>query len=214
MTDAKITSVCLDLLKQGCEKLVDVYKTATGATDEQVQGIDETIHNTILKCLEENGLNVYTEPVEHDMPLYGRYYLSQITRTCGTHRAKFIIHRPDLFYLAEFSTKEQLDNFLNMLGLTCTQVSVKDYDGQIGNTYREYIFDKEIYDRYLFCKKEELPENAKPFKALSNGHITTCYFTNNGHTVEIYRPNANYHDVYDPMPDDEMNEFIKQHGLY
>lgn len=62
-----------------------------------------------------------------------------------------------------------------------------------------------------FATVEQLPEGAKPIKALSNGSIVTCYFINDGKTIWIYRPNPNAHDVYKPM---DLSDHLAHRRIY
>ena len=62
-----------------------------------------------------------------------------------------------------------------------------------------------------FWKLSDLPEGAKPFKALSNGSIVTCYFLNDGKEITIYRPNPNAKEVYQPL---ELKEHIAHRKIY
>ncbi len=65
-----------------------------------------------------------------------------------------------------------------------------------------------------FWSLEDIPKNAKPIKALSNGSLVTCYFINDGKTITFYRPNPNAKTLYIPT---EINEHInhqKEYGCY
>lgn len=64
-----------------------------------------------------------------------------------------------------------------------------------------------------FWKLSDIPENAKPFKALSNGSIVNCFFLNNGETIHIYRPNPNAKEVYKPLALKERIKFVKNNYL-
>ena len=129
------------------------------------------------------------------------------------HRSKYIIHK-GMFYFAEFNTIEQLDFFANMLGFTYEFIE-EEYSERFG-MYRKYEMSHKIDDPYDggFWKKEELPKDIKPFKALSNGSIVTCYFTNDRETINIYRPNPNAKEVYKPLDIQEHIAHVKIYGLY
>lgn len=60
----------------------------------------------------------------------------------------------------------------------------------------------------------DIPENAKPFKALSNRSIVTCYFLNNGKEITIYRPNPNAKDIFIPLETKEHIAHQRMYGIY
>lgn len=116
------------------------------------------------------------------------------------HRSKIIIHKADGFYFAEFSTMEQLELFAQTLGFTYT-LREERKNAQCG-LWQLFDIDRRINDSCAggFWKLSDLPKGARPFKALSNGSIVTCYFTNDGETITMYRPNPNAKEVYKPLP--------------
>lgn len=203
----------LDNLKQQCSTLVETYKTTLHIPkDIPTEDIANDIHTLLLDKLADQNISIKTEKTTEF--LYGTYYISSVDYTCDIHRSKYIIHRPHMFYLAEFATKKQLDAFAEMLGFSYREINAYPIKGNAGNIRREYKIDKELHDCILFRDKSEIPENAKPFKALSNGHIVTCYFTSNDTDIYIYRPNPNSKDVYDPLSQKEQSRYVDQHGLY
>jgi hypothetical protein len=128
------------------------------------------------------------------------------------HRSKFIIHK-GMFYFAEFDNEKQLKFFAEMLGFTYELVAEEKSD-RFG-TWRQYKLSHKINDPGWggFWKREDVPKEAKPFKALSNGSIVTCYFLNDGETINIYRPNPNAKDVYNPLNLQEHLAHRKIYGL-
>ena len=139
-------------------------------------------------------------------------YISMVEKTDRQyHRSAIILHRENMFYLAEFSTVEQLDEFARMMGFTYT-LRKSETSGMFG-WYREYDLDRKFEDWHGFNSLDQLPEGAKPFLGLSNGSIVTCYFTNDGETIRIYRPNPNCKQVYKPMPLEEHIAHQKRFGI-
>lgn len=142
------------------------------------------------------------------------YYISTVTYTDAEyHRSNIIIHRSSMFYFAEFNTMEQLQFFANMLGFTFKLKEERQQRDHEDGLYREYSISHKFVDDItgLFWKLSDLPKGVKPFKALSNGSIVTCYFLNDGETITIYRPNPNAKEVYKPL---EIQEHIAHKKIY
>ena len=138
--------------------------------------------------------------------------ISMVEKTCGQyHRSKIIIHSGNGFYYAEFNTIEQLQHHAEMLGFTYELIS--EEESKRYGMYSRYKMSHKIYDPCDggFCSHEDLPDGSKPFKALSNGKIVTCYFYNDGKNIKIYRPNPNAEDVYKPL---SLYEHIKHKKVY
>lgn len=137
-------------------------------------------------------------------------YMSTVERTNEQyHRSHIIIHI-DTWHFFECDTKDQLDYMGKTLGFTykLTEESESVYFG----VYRRYDLDREFRDTG-FNHLEDLPKEAKPIKALSNGSIVTCYYTNDGETVTLYRPNPNYKDIYKPLPIDQHIAHSRIYGM-
>lgn len=161
------------------------------------------------------------------------------------HRSKVIIHDDYMFHLASFNNIKQLDLFAGKLGFTYNLVEEKPFFGDDTNIYRRYEMSHNVKNElYGFWKKEDVPKDAKPIKALSNGSIVTCYFVNDGKNITIYRPNPNataenknryktkeeyekavsnrvyypnsleFDAVYDPLPLDEYTKYRNRYGTY
>lgn len=108
------------------------------------------------------------------------------------HRSKVIIHHDHQFHLADFNSIKQLDLFAETLGFTYNLVEEKPFLNDNTNIYRHYEMSHSIKDElYDFWKREDVPKDAKPIIALSNGSLVTCYFVNDGKNITIYRPNPN-----------------------
>lgn len=128
------------------------------------------------------------------------------------HRSHIILHKNWQFYLAEFNDIEQLNFFADMLGFAYTLMEEKrtpDY-----GTYRQYEMSHQINEPLGyggFWERSQIPAEARPFKATCNGSTVTCYFTNDGKTINIYRPNPNAKEVYKPL---ELSERIAHRKIY
>lgn len=144
---------------------------------------------------------------------YNINYISKVKKTDERyHRSEIIIHKGNGYYLAEFRDQEQLDEFARMIGFEYRKR--KEEEGKPFGLYQEYDIDRRFVDGAMFWKIDDLPENAKPFLGLSNGSIVTCYFTNDGETVTIYRPNPNAKEVYHPLPLEKHIAYHMLHGVY
>lgn len=144
--------------------------------------------------------------------MYNVNYISTVEEIDSQyHRNKIIIHRENNFYLAEFDTMEQLDLFARMIGFTYELAEEKPWRGNKSNTYRRYNISHTFKDDGYFWKPSDIPADAKPFKALSNGSIVTCYFTNDGKEIRIYRPNPNAKEVYKPL---KLSDHIAHQRIY
>ena len=147
-------------------------------------------------------------------------YLSTIDHVKDWHRSHFIIHEKDWntsgadYYFAEFKNGRHFSIFCERVG-----IYQKELIRRIDNTDENYFYQSFTMTHQLeyksFWRKDELPENAKAIRALSNGRLVTCYFTNDGNTLTWYRPNPNAEpDVYNPLPIDEHKAHIILYGLY
>lgn len=136
-------------------------------------------------------------------------YMSTVKKTSDKyHRSHIIIHR-DSWIFFECDTIDQLDYMSKTLGFNYTMT--EERESEDFGVYRRYKLDRRFRDAG-FCRTEELPKDARPIKALSNGSIVTCYYTNDGETVTIYRPNPNYKDIYKPLPIDQHISHTRIYG--
>lgn len=139
-------------------------------------------------------------------------YITIVEKTSKRFRSHVIIYN-GFYHFAEMHTIEQLEKFSNMLGFTYTleEVSQSEEHGKYGR----YSISRTIDDRCGggFWKLSDIPDDAKPFKALSNGSIVDCYFLNDGETIHIYRPNPNAKEVYKPLSLEDHIDFVKNNYL-
>ena len=123
---------------------------------------------------------------------------------------KWVIPRYDdtLWFFGVFNSKKALDRFAEKVGF-----SYKLVEKQGGLV--TYICDRKFYSsENYFRSLEEIPENAKPIKALSNGGIVDCFFVNNGSEIIFYRPNPNAKEVYKPLSLTEGIEYTRKFGSF
>lgn len=151
---------------------------------------------------------------EREGRLYNTNYISKVSLVNKYHRSEIILHKGNGFFLAEFETKEQLDEFAKMMGFTYT-LRKHEKGGKFVN-YWEYDISHRFVDEFGggFWHLSDLPKGAKPFLGLSNGSIVACYFVNDGTTITIYRPNPNSLEVYNPMPLTEHIAHQQRFGKY
>ena len=142
--------------------------------------------------------------------------LTMVDNTCAQyHRSHIIIHSLDGHWIdAEFETVEQLDFFAQTLGFTYE--AVKWEESERFGIYREYRLSHilDMKSHKSIWSLEEVPEGAKPIKALCNGSIVTCYFTNDGETIRFYRPNPNAKNIYHPLSIENHIAHKKIYGSY
>ena len=142
-------------------------------------------------------------------------YISTLDKIDGQyHRSRVIIHKDYQWHFADLDNMDQLQFLADALGFTFTLEEEKPWYS--GGTYRKYSMNRKIDSRCDggFWKREDIPAEAKPIKALSNGSIVTCYFTNDGETIRIYRPNPNAKDVYKPLTTEQHITHCRIYGTY
>lgn len=143
---------------------------------------------------------------------YNVPYISVVERTDGRFFTyPIIIHRGQ-WHFARFDRMDQLDFMAETLGFTYELRSERE---TVENgIVREYNIDRKIADPDGggFWTRSDLPADARPIKALSNGSIVTCYFTNDGETIRMFRPNPNAKEVYKPLPIDQHIAHVKIYG--
>jgi hypothetical protein len=130
------------------------------------------------------------------------------------HRSHVILHKDYQWHFGDFDNMEQLQFLADTLGFEFELVEEKAWPA--GGTYRKYAMNRKIDSPCSggFWKREDVPAEAKPIKALSNGSIVTCYFTNDGETIRFYRPNPNAKGVYKPLELSEHIAHCKTYGTY
>ena len=141
-------------------------------------------------------------------------------KTNERHNYKIVLWRADewkySYHLASFNDIEQLETFLDMLGVEYSYLKTLN-EGDSENEIKVYLTNYTILDsRLSFWKLEDLPKNATKFKALSNGSIVDCYFKkfNKAKTIYIYRPNPNAKGIYKPLSLEKHIAFKKLYGTY
>ena len=127
------------------------------------------------------------------------------------HRSHVIIH-DGMWHFADMNDMSQLNKLADTLGFTFTLEEEKKFFN--GGNYSRYSMNREIVNGKGFWSVDELPADAKQIKALSNGSIVDCYFTNNGETITIYRPNPNAKNVYQPLSTPDHISHCKKFGTY
>lgn len=117
------------------------------------------------------------------------------------------------FNFATFKTFKQLKAFIARFGgvLKITDKHIKN-DGKLLYTLDSGL--KFVDAKRYFGDKKEVPESAKPIKALSNGSIVKCYYTIDNDVVTFYRPNPNAKNVYKPLSIKEHIAFQDENGIY
>ena len=145
------------------------------------------------------------EIVRQDLPKNG---------TLSIQDAKVVLHLNWQWYFGRFSSLEQLDVLAKLLGFTYKLEEEKKTKNN--GIYKTYSMSHELDNPLVggLWKISELPEGAKPFKALSNGLIVTCYYLNDGKTIHIYRPNPNAKNNYEPLNLKDHIAYQKAHGCY
>ena len=140
-------------------------------------------------------------------------YITTVERTDPQyHRSPVILHKNFEWHLGDFENMDQLDFLAQTLGFTYTMS--EEQESERFGLYRRYEIDRRFNDNEGFWNREDVPADAKPIKALANGSIVTCYFTNDGETITIYRPNPNAKEVYKPLPIQDHIAHVRIYGLF
>lgn len=137
-----------------------------------------------------------------------------VDRTNEKHRSHIIIRTCEGYnIIAEFDNVQQFDFFMRTVGMDYTAEEWKEIPEY--GIWRRYTASHRLVSHpAYFWSTQDIPADARPIKALSNGNIVTCYFTNDGETVTIYRPNPNAHAVYHPLTLDDDIAHRRIYGLY
>lgn len=131
----------------------------------------------------------------------GNYYIQEVERldplfpdTTG-HRVYLLACGGHGYSLRSFKSMAELKKFAGILGFKY-EVAVSNITDRCGRV-THYNIDRLIYDQNrLFWDLSELPAGAEKITLTENGSDVTCYFTNDGATIQIYRPNCNAKNVY------------------
>lgn len=77
-----------------------------------------------------------------------------------------------------------------------------EYEGE--NEHAKWYKVKESFANYLFWYRKDLPKGVHPILLRSNGSIAKGYWRRNGDIIEIYRPNPNAWEVFNPLWHDRI----------
>ena len=135
--------------------------------------------------------------------------LSEQSRHHRRHR--IAIHK-GLWHFASMDAMSQLTALSKTLGFTFDLIEDKQIAG--GARLQVYSMSHILIEGGYFWNVEELPEGAKPIKALSNGSLTDCYFTNDGKIITMFRPNPNAKNVYKPLSMQDHIGHENKYGIY
>ncbi len=154
------------------------------------------------------------------------------------HRARVIIHDGQ-WHIAEYADMDQLREFARAVGgfaWTLDHVDTMEYrrSGSAwvkcepykiecytlshkinGNAKCHWWPGNEFFGGTWcdsFWTQDEIPAEAFPIVAGSNGSLVRCYATNDGNTINIYRPNPNAKAVYCPLTISSHLAYIRAHG--
>jgi len=59
---------------------------------------------------------------------------------------------------------------------------------------------EETFNEALFWRREQLPKGVRPLLIMENGSRVRGYWRRCGNIIELYRPNANSANTYNPLP--------------
>lgn len=141
-------------------------------------------------------------------------YITMTDKVHPHHRETIILHENWQWYMGEFKNEEQLKRFAERLGFTYEFVGEEHSDFTESTTRYFKLSHKFCAETKYFWQYSQLPQNAKPIIGLSNGRLVTCFFTNDGETITVYRPNPNAKDVYIPMTTEEHIAYVQRNGLF
>lgn len=118
----------------------------------------------------------------------------------------------NMYHLASFSNIEQLQVFLKRFKIKLIKKDI--YNKGKYNEVNVYRTNKLLVNNSVsFWDLNEIPKNAKKIKALSNGNIVDCYYTNSKNVLKIYRPNPNAKNVYKPLSTEQYILYHKKFGI-
>lgn len=140
-------------------------------------------------------------------------YITIVEKTNKHRRSKIRIYECDggLGVFASLANMQQLEALAIKLGFTFNLFE-EDIKPNLGK-FQYYTMSHRIID-VNFKNMNELPKEAKPIIALSNGEMAQCYYFNDGKTIIFFRPNPNFKDIYKPLSLNERITHIKKYGCY
>lgn len=175
----------------------------------------------------------------NERPLdYSVCYMTRIihggARLPDNHRSEVILHNGE-WYFGEFPGIEQLRDFAaavggfswslhhserlerSRVGCSCNWEPCEPYTIEYYTLSHNFDTDAVCHLTEWgafpgFWSLDEVPAGAVPFVGLSNGSLVTCYATNDGETIRLYRPNPNAPDVYKPLSTAEHIAYKRAHG--
>ena len=165
----------------------------------------------------------------------GQYMTRIITgaeRLPENHRSRVILHDGQ-WYFGEYSSLDQLRDFAQAVGgfswtldhverlelervrdswKSCSPYSIEFYT--LSHRFEVYAVchDSKWGKCAYFWRLDEVPAGAVPFVGLSNGSLVTCYATNDGETIRLFRPNPNAKEVYRPLSTADHFTYVRAHG--
>lgn len=129
------------------------------------------------------------------------------------HRSKIIIRKDWAWCLAEFPTEKAFQKWLDYCGLEIKLEEQRMATKTEWGLWKRFSVNRKVKEEKHFWKKEEVPNEAKPIRLLSNGSIVTGYILNDGEVLHIYRPNPNAKEVYNPLTIEERIKYEKENGV-
>lgn len=123
---------------------------------------------------------------------------------------KYLIR--DVYAYTAYKTDKGFNDWLKRTNLTLEldRIDTFERDGEL-KTAKTYKAHGTIEERSFWCM-DEVPENANMFKGLSNGSLVDCYYIHTKNGSEIYRPNPNAKNVYEPLSLEDHIEYQKING--
>lgn len=114
----------------------------------------------------------------------------------------------NFWHFASFNNLKQVEKFFKMFDVKKQEKTAEK------KNFKSWNINKTFVDSPSFWKLEQVPKNAKPIKALSNGGVVDCFYTINKNIVTFFRPNPNATGVYKPLDSWKHIYFHKENGIY
>jgi hypothetical protein len=123
----------------------------------------------------------------------------------------FVGHYGTCGVFAGFSTLEQYQHYIKEYNIDIDYFSKRTNSNPIDGITEIFRCMNDFYT-VLFWNINDLPQNCKKIKALSNGSIVDCYYLKNGKDIIMFRPNPNAKELYKPLPIKEHIEHSNKFG--
>lgn len=120
----------------------------------------------------------------------------------------FIKNIFNFWHFASFDNLKQVEKFFKKFNIKKTKKITDTPD------FKSWNINKSFKNAISFWCLKQVPNNATPIKALSNGSIVDCYYTIRNNVVVFYRPNPNAKAVYKPLTIAKHLYYYKNHGTY